>query len=104
MSERAVIDLSKVGSKEDLHRLLKGMLLFPDHYGANLDALHDMLTERHRELILTNTADTSDELKDYLPRLLEYWRILRARTRDLPTALMKAICRQKTRILQPTIK
>lgn len=70
MSERAVIDLSKVGSKEDLHRLLKGMLLFPDHYGANLDALHDMLTERHRELILTNTADTSDELKDYLPRLL----------------------------------
>ena len=71
MSERAVIDLSKVGSKDDLHRLLKGMLLFPDHYGANLDALHDMLTERHRELILTNTADTSDELKDYLPRLLK---------------------------------
>lgn len=70
MSERAVIDLSKVNTKEELHKLLKGMLLFPDLYGANLDALHDMLTERHRELILTNTANTSAELKEYLPRLI----------------------------------
>ena len=69
MSERAVIDLTQVTGIEEFHKLLKGMLLFPDFYGANLDALHDMLTERHRELILINTEKASDELKEYLPRL-----------------------------------
>ena len=65
MSEKAIIDLSKITTRADLHRLLKGMLLFPDHYGNNLDALHDILTTRHRVIILSNTANCSDELKDY---------------------------------------
>lgn len=69
MSEKAVIDLSQINTVEELHRLLKGMLLFPDYYGANLDALHDMLTERHRFIVLTNAGSCSEELKKYLPRL-----------------------------------
>jgi len=70
MSEKAIIDLSKITTRADLHRLLKGMLLFPDHYGNNLDALHDILTTRHRVIILSNTANCSDELKEYIPRLI----------------------------------
>lgn len=69
MSEKAIIDLTQINTVEELHKLLKGMLLFPDHYGCNLDALHDMLTERHRFLVFTNAGSCSEELKNYLPRL-----------------------------------
>ena len=55
MSEKAVIDLSQINTVEELHRLLKGMLLFPDYYGANLDALHEILARccRCRRLLST---------------------------------------------------
>ena len=69
MSEKAIIDLSKINTVEEFHRLLKGMLLFPDYYGGNLDALHDMLTERHRFIVLTNAGSCSEDIKNYLPRL-----------------------------------
>ena len=34
-------------SKEETHRYLKETFGFPEHYGNNLDALHDCLMERN---------------------------------------------------------
>ena len=39
------IDCSQVHTKEDLHRVFASVLSFPEWYGRNLDALHDVLTD-----------------------------------------------------------
>ena len=39
------IDCSRIASPADLHRLFAEALAFPAHYGNNLDALHDCLTD-----------------------------------------------------------
>lgn len=38
------VNCAAIGSMSDLHDLLARELRFPDWYGRNLDALHDMLT------------------------------------------------------------
>ena len=38
------LNCTKVGSMEEIHEILSRELSFPDWYGRNLDALHDMLT------------------------------------------------------------
>ena len=43
--EEKIIDCSEIHSREDLHRLFRETLDFPQWYGNNLDALHDCLTE-----------------------------------------------------------
>lgn len=39
------IDCRDFASRPDLHRAFADALAFPDHYGNNLDALHDCLTD-----------------------------------------------------------
>lgn len=39
------IDCQGFVPRSDLHRAFADALAFPDHYGNNLDALHDCLTE-----------------------------------------------------------
>jgi len=39
------LDARCMGTKEEAHAYLKEQMNFPDYYGANLDALHDCLTE-----------------------------------------------------------
>ena len=39
---RFILDGGSVGSRETLHRTLAAGLHFPDWYGGNLDALHDL--------------------------------------------------------------
>ena len=39
------IDCANVSSKEEFHRILAETLHFPAHYGRNLDALYDCLTD-----------------------------------------------------------
>ena len=39
----ACLDGGKIGSKRALHLALAEQLAFPDWYGCNLDALHDLL-------------------------------------------------------------
>ena len=63
------IDISLAENKTELHELLKNALDLPEDYGMNFDALHDMLTERHRFIVLTNAENCSEEIKNYLPRL-----------------------------------
>ena len=43
--EEKIIDCAKIKTREDLHRIFRETLSFPDWYGNNLDALHDCLTE-----------------------------------------------------------
>ena len=43
--EERVIDCTQIKTREDLHRIFRETLGFPEWYGSNLDALHDCLTE-----------------------------------------------------------
>ncbi|MBO2517594.1 MAG: hypothetical protein CW338_10070, partial [Clostridiales bacterium] len=43
--EQVWLDCAGWQDKEQIHAALKDALHFPDWYGKNLDALHDMLTE-----------------------------------------------------------
>lgn len=47
--KQVIIDGSAVSSMADIHRVLAEELQFPEWYGANLDALHDCLTEISEE-------------------------------------------------------
>ena len=46
------IDCRQINSRAELHRALAQALSFPDWYGHNLDALHDMLTARREDTCL----------------------------------------------------
>ena len=39
------LDLERMTSVPELHKYLRSALALPAHYGANLDALYDCLTE-----------------------------------------------------------
>ena len=53
--EEIIIDCSPIRTKDDLHRMFRDALSFPDWYGNNLDALYDCLTDlRNIHLILEN--------------------------------------------------
>lgn len=41
-----ILDGLKMFTKEEAHRHLKEGFQFPDYYGANLDALYDLLSTR----------------------------------------------------------
>jgi len=43
--EEKIIDCTQIHAKEDLHRIFREVLCFPEYYGSNLDALHDCLCE-----------------------------------------------------------
>ena len=43
--EERTIDCTQIRTKEDLHRIFRDTLGFPEWYGNNLDALYDCLTE-----------------------------------------------------------
>lgn len=57
--------------RSELHRAFADALSFPDHYGNNLDALHDQLTSLTEEVHLTlaNWADAETALGKYAAAL-----------------------------------
>ena len=59
--EERIIDCSIVRTKEDLHKLFRETLCFPDWYGSNLDALYDWLSEASGKVRLLDweTAEVS---------------------------------------------
>ena len=61
------IDCRGFVPRSDLHRALADALAFPDHYGNNLDALHDCLTDISEEtrIFLVNWADAEERLGSY---------------------------------------
>lgn len=68
---RVELDLNKMQSEKEIHKLLKEQLEFPEHYGENLDALYDMLTENSEnicvELHLCTASDAP--LYEYTKKL-----------------------------------
>jgi ribonuclease inhibitor len=71
MEQVFYIDLSNVTTKSELHDILAKELPLPEHYGHNLDALYDVLTETTEtwNIIIYNTSAMEKENPDYLNRL-----------------------------------
>lgn len=47
------LDFNGIEDREQLHEYLKQELQLPDHYGNNLDALHDCLSEKQDIRVIT---------------------------------------------------
>ena len=71
MSKVFYIDLSEVTTKEELQDLLVKELPLPDYYGKNLDALHDVLTEKAEgwNIIFYNTTRAGYRIGKYYDAL-----------------------------------
>ena len=65
------IDLARIADRASLHARLKEALSLPEWAGANLDALHDLLSEGSEplELVFLNADRAPAEMKDYLAAL-----------------------------------
>lgn len=65
---RYEIDLSGVCDKDDLNEAIMRALPLPEYYGANLDALFDVLTDisEETEIYFTN----SEEAYVYMPKYM----------------------------------
>ena len=63
--EERIIDCSQIHSKEDLHRIFRENLSFPDWYGNNLDALYDCLTELSGKVRLLEWDSAENRLGEY---------------------------------------
>lgn len=65
------LDFAQIGTKEELHAYLKEQLALPDHYGNNLDALYDCLTEFPFCIITLIHPDALAKLELYALSLME---------------------------------
>ena len=85
MKQVFYIDLSGITTKPQLHEVLAKELPLPDHYGHNLDALYDVLTEQGEgwNIIIYNTTALAKELPDYLNKLKKLAKQAQSETDDL---------------------
>lgn len=62
-----IIDCRGCIPRSNLHKTFADALAFPDHYGNNLDALHDCLTDISEEtrICLINWNDAEEKLGRY---------------------------------------
>ena len=62
-----ILDGSAIFTSSDLHEALSQALSFPSHYGKNLDALYDCLTDLSDDTLLElhNWHHIEFHLKDY---------------------------------------
>ncbi len=70
------LDGARIGSNADLHAAFIDALALDEDYGANLDALHDVLTDRRESLgvVIVNEA----LLREHLGRRANgFFRLLR---------------------------
>ena len=61
------IDCRGFVPRSDLHKAFADALAFPDHYGNNLDALHDCLTDisEKTRICLIHWDDAEEKLGSY---------------------------------------
>ena len=78
-----ILDGEVILTREDLHKALREGLAFPEWYGNNLDALHDVLTDcREKTVIaLADLPILEEHLGDYAVYLL---RVLNDCAQDNP--------------------
>lgn len=71
-----LLDGEKIKTKADVHKAFSETLDFPEYYGNNLDALHDMLTEGTDEIgvIAVNTEMLSENLGKWWKSLIRLLR------------------------------
>lgn len=69
---KLTLDLRTLATPAAIQNYLMEALSFPDYYGKNLDALHDMLTSwpYSTNFVLRFPSDPEPEAAAYLPRLL----------------------------------
>ena len=74
--KHVILDGESLLTRSDLHKALREGLEFPEWYGNNLDALHDVLTEYNEEtcIELKNPALLDEHLGDYA---VYFMRVLR---------------------------
>lgn len=66
-----ILDGRRMVSQEETHQYLKEMFAFPAYYGANLDALHDCLSElAQAEVEIIHTEEMLAALGKYGELLL----------------------------------
>ncbi|MBQ9069689.1 MAG: barstar family protein [Eggerthellaceae bacterium] len=69
-----LIDESSFQSASGVHAYLASHLDFPDHYGANLDALSDCLGDLDSQvaltIVLSDAAEGEGGLTDWFPRFV----------------------------------
>ena len=63
--EERIIDCSSIRTKEDLHKVFRESLSFPQWYGNNLDALYDCLTECTGKIRLLDWDVAEENLGPY---------------------------------------
>lgn len=56
MMKNVVLDGAEINSRAEAHDRLKQAFGFPDHYGANLDALWDLLSTYQDVVICVNNC------------------------------------------------
>ena len=69
-----VLDAGRLSERERAQEYLKESFGFPDYYGKNLDALHDMLGELGDVRIIFRNAVAFDEKYGYPKRVLNVMR------------------------------
>lgn len=72
--EITVLDARKMKDETVTQEYIALQLDFPEHYGKNLDALHDCLTELDEHMIVINEAKELEKLGEYGRMLLRVFR------------------------------
>ncbi len=73
------LEESRLQDKKEAHEYLKEELCFPDHYGRNLDALYDCLTELKPCRITVAVSKEPIESSGYAEKIL---RVLKEAAKD----------------------
>lgn len=69
------LDCRKMTDKEETYAYIAKKLRFPDHFGKNLDALYDCLTDiRKKTFIILRHTDSLSSSGDFGDALLEVFR------------------------------
>jgi len=71
-TNRFILNLNGIYTREALHNTLAACLSLPDYYGRNLDALLDCLTDMRTDCVIEifHLSDLMDNLMEYAERFL----------------------------------
>lgn len=85
------LDGRKMDNRAKTHAYLKKILGFPEYYGANLDALHDCLSELYDVRIILRYRDAMvNRLGDYGCRLIRVFEDAAAARGDFNFRILEA--------------
>ena len=70
--EKVIIDFTECKYFAEMHKRIKDGLDFPDHYGENLDALWDLISEpRDAFITIKGIHDLPKSFDEYIENLLK---------------------------------